>query len=242
MSKAVDWYQRSAQHGNPNAQYRLAGMYFYGSTELLPKDVEQGISLYRNAAERGNYVAAHTLGDIYYSGTYIPRDLQEAEKWYRLAVNYGDTSSQQRLDTIIKGEVLEIPPKNNTHWLIGDWKGGVSGSEIILHIEKQDAENFSGNVSVYGPHISCKDSAVTLVPDSDNKHAVKKYDISFSGFGCRGNGTLAEEGIALKGQMKFGYEQAKRMTLFKSGYEPEGMKFIDGSVVCFVPYLFWLCM
>jgi TPR repeat protein len=51
--------------------------------------VEHALELFRQAAASGEGQAMRRLGDIYYEGIDVPKDLAEAEKWYRMAYKAG---------------------------------------------------------------------------------------------------------------------------------------------------------
>lgn len=55
------------------------------------------ISWLRKAAERGDVLAQKTLGMMYYRGTRIKKNYDEAVVWYRKAAEQGDTEEQKRL-------------------------------------------------------------------------------------------------------------------------------------------------
>jgi localization factor PodJL len=55
---------------------------------------------FRKAAERGLTDSQFNLGILYENGRGVPRDLQEAYKWYALAARSGDPVAARRLDQI----------------------------------------------------------------------------------------------------------------------------------------------
>lgn len=46
MNKAIDWYEKSAENGNPIAQYQLATLYENGNG--LPKDLQKPNTIMSN--------------------------------------------------------------------------------------------------------------------------------------------------------------------------------------------------
>lgn len=82
-----------------------------------------------------------------------------------------------------------------------------------------------------------------MIPLSEGKYG--KYAITFSGFGCRGKGTLESQGATLEGKVELGGYPAKKVSLVKSGYEPqpnyEVMETVGVLLICLNPWTFWLC-
>ena len=61
----------------------------------------RAIELYTKAAEMGSGLAAHALGRIYELGPCgVAVNKMEALKWYRVAVERGDTIAQRRVDRL----------------------------------------------------------------------------------------------------------------------------------------------
>lgn len=57
----------------------------------------QDIEQLRKAAEQGDASAQVRLGGMYYIGWVVPRDYQEAAKWFRKAAEQGNAMAQVRL-------------------------------------------------------------------------------------------------------------------------------------------------
>jgi TPR repeat protein len=98
---------KSAEQGDPNAQFKVGNMYYHG--QGISKNYEQAIKWYwkasekgdikwyQNAAENGNVEAQYILGHMYYRGQGVPRDYNEAAKWYQRAAEGGNTLAQVEL-------------------------------------------------------------------------------------------------------------------------------------------------
>ena len=52
---------------------------------------------YTLAAEWGNAVAQHNLGNMYYNGKSVPQGNKAAMKWYTLAAEQGNAAAQSNL-------------------------------------------------------------------------------------------------------------------------------------------------
>ena len=59
----------------------------YAFSEILPEELQQ-------AAEQGSDVAQFALGDMYYNGEGVAKDLAAAARWYRKAADQGNDSAQ----------------------------------------------------------------------------------------------------------------------------------------------------
>lgn len=84
LSKAAEWYDRSAQQGFSPAMAQLANMYFTGSGR--EKNREQALYWYKKAAEQGNDMALYELGLL--SETAIQS--ADALIYYKNAANKGN--------------------------------------------------------------------------------------------------------------------------------------------------------
>jgi TPR repeat protein len=80
-------------------------------------DTQKGLAAYRagnyeaayqelfRPAEEGDPVAQFTMGLLYYTGRGVPRNLQEARRWYRLAADQGYDRAQVNLGVMcVAGE------------------------------------------------------------------------------------------------------------------------------------------
>ena len=79
IAQAIRWYRLAAEHGDEDAAERA---------EELEEHLEE-IELWKLAAEQGDAMAIHRLGDAYDFGMYVRHDLEQAIKWYQLAEEHG---------------------------------------------------------------------------------------------------------------------------------------------------------
>ena len=92
-TKAVEWFERASGCGHAEATYYLAGCYVEGLG--VEKNIVKALELYVKAAELGEKGAAYELGIIYHCGRCgVAVNKTEALKWYRVAVELGDTFVQ----------------------------------------------------------------------------------------------------------------------------------------------------
>ena len=84
-----------AWQGDADAQVTLGGWYFSG--QGVPKDADEGVRWWRQAAEQGHLPAQTGLGGRYYDGRGVVQDESEAVRWYRLAAEQGHVEAQLTL-------------------------------------------------------------------------------------------------------------------------------------------------
>ena len=69
--QAAGLYQKAADQGNANAQYRLGCMYYKG--QWLEPDFSRAVMWCEKAAAQGNVQAKYRLGVMYFRGMRILR-------------------------------------------------------------------------------------------------------------------------------------------------------------------------
>ncbi|MBO5789029.1 MAG: SEL1-like repeat protein [Clostridia bacterium] len=99
FSDIVDQLDRSGQGGCVEAYLYLA--------ELLERQTEQpqrfgalSVQYYEKAAMAGSLVAQKKVGDLYYEGQIIPKNVEKALKWYQKAAALGDEQAAEYVQSI----------------------------------------------------------------------------------------------------------------------------------------------
>lgn len=93
---AMRWFERSAQHGEPEGQYHVA--YAFGQGEANRKqNWKKAFHLYERAAGAGHAASQFALGFLYYVGKGTDQNFVEAAKWYRKAARQGFPNAQFNL-------------------------------------------------------------------------------------------------------------------------------------------------
>ena len=82
-SLGIDYFRRSADLGYGPAQIALA--YYYETGTLVAADPGRAVDLYRKAAQQGDPLAGWLAGRHYFLGNGVPRDLDAAQKWLKIA-------------------------------------------------------------------------------------------------------------------------------------------------------------
>ena len=97
---------RAAEHGDAEAQYKLAGAHKWGFS--APQDPAKAMYWYHKAAEQGHPRAQNELGNIYSSGVgfpHVPQDRAKAAYWYQKAAAQGLAEAQYSLGTMYTGQM-----------------------------------------------------------------------------------------------------------------------------------------
>lgn len=87
-----------AEQGDAEAQFRLAGMYVFGSG--VAQDSAAAVSWYRMAAEQGKASAQINLGLRYTRGLGVPKDYVQAHMWHSLAAAQEDSDAAKYRDAV----------------------------------------------------------------------------------------------------------------------------------------------
>lgn len=87
--KAVFWYQKGFELGDPQSTDQLAKCYERGIGTA--KDIDKAIYLFEKAYQGGNAGSCFSLARIYEKGDYVDMDLELAISWYRKGAAMGDS-------------------------------------------------------------------------------------------------------------------------------------------------------
>ncbi|MEO6993583.1 MAG: SEL1-like repeat protein, partial [Lacunisphaera sp.] len=99
LPKAIEWFNRAAQHGSARALYELAFLYDEGAPGV-PVDQAKALGFYRQAAVQGFPEAVYVMGYRIFEGMGIQQDEIEGERLLRLAANSGHSIAPRILAQI----------------------------------------------------------------------------------------------------------------------------------------------
>jgi len=91
----VHWYEKAANQGHIQAQYKLGWAYEFGIGTYMNK--LKAAEFYRIAAEKNHPIAQYRLGYFYTKGFGVPRNEEESRKWYIKSAKQGYTPAKQYL-------------------------------------------------------------------------------------------------------------------------------------------------
>ncbi len=94
--------------GAPKAANTL-GVWYEKGQHSLPKDYKEAVYWYGLAANFGNTLAMHNLGDCYKKGIGVEKDINKAKEYYQMAINKGNAIGYEDLGDLYKelGEIKE---------------------------------------------------------------------------------------------------------------------------------------
>lgn len=98
-NEAVHWYRKAADQDYLQSIYALAEFHMWGSYGV-EKSTEKAVQLWHKAAETGDVIAQHSLGNLYLEGLYVEQNREEAIKWYRKAAQQGYKPSRKKLHAL----------------------------------------------------------------------------------------------------------------------------------------------
>ena len=103
----------------------------------LPEELPEALAACEGMASSGNSQAQYELGNIYYQGQLVERDLAKALKWFELASLQGHAEAQQTLGMMFfRGEGV---PANNVQAYVVLKMAAVNGAEDALDSADQVA-------------------------------------------------------------------------------------------------------
>jgi TPR repeat protein len=108
--QAFDWYTKGASKNNPDAECNLGNLYYMGhgvkqdnflAVDWYVKACHDGSKDAPNKLKTmyvsGSHFSYKNLGDMYYYGWGVKKDLAKAKDWYQKAANGGDAYSKNML-------------------------------------------------------------------------------------------------------------------------------------------------
>lgn len=114
---ALEWFQRSAEHGFADGQLALSGMYYHG--RAVSKDQQAALVWLRRAAEQNHAESQYWLGTLYMSGVgkLLPHDPSEAFFWFRRAAENGSAKGMSGVGWLYEqGQGVPRDPQKATAW------------------------------------------------------------------------------------------------------------------------------
>ena len=107
--------QEKAANGDADAQFQLGDCYFFGLG--VPKDMREGVSWYRKAAEAGQIKAQFNLGGCFHEGMGVEPDLMAAIQWWRKSAGQDYAPAEISIgDCYIFGKGLTQDEAEGVRW------------------------------------------------------------------------------------------------------------------------------
>lgn len=105
-SKAVEWYQKAADHGNAEAQNTIGVKYRMG--EGVPKDPATAAQWYEKSARNGYPDAMFNLGAAYYNGDGVAIDDARSLAWFLIAAEFGSPRAPEAVQRGMEAPKLKV--------------------------------------------------------------------------------------------------------------------------------------
>ena len=113
--KAAEWYFRSAEQGNADAQYRLGLLYYNGRG--VEQNYQEAVKWFTEAANQNHSEALDLLGILAEKGYGMDQDEQQAAEWYLKSAEQGNTDAQYRLGLLcFDGRGMEQNYEDAVKW------------------------------------------------------------------------------------------------------------------------------
>lgn len=139
---AEEWYRKSAEQGNADAQY------MYGKMCELYGENEQAVEWYRKSAEQGKADAQYSLGKMYDYGWFVPKTMKLYSDKHLAAVWYHKSAGQGNKYALSKLEIMAEIGHVEAQYLLGKMfyhgHGVQSDAEVAIMWFRNAAEQ--GNV------------------------------------------------------------------------------------------------
>ncbi|MCQ4936014.1 MobP3 family relaxase [Anaerotignum propionicum] len=116
ISKAKEYFQKSAKLGNTFACYSLAKI-ILGEESPTAKDVETAVGYLKTASDSGNQFAQYALAKINFEGKHITQDIAKAVELFTLSAEQDNEWAAYRLGKIYLTEVNCKNISSAVHWL-----------------------------------------------------------------------------------------------------------------------------
>jgi TPR repeat protein len=96
-SLSVLWYRKAADQGIAEAELAVSGWFLTGSEGVIDQSDHQAYLWARRAADQGDPMGEFTVGYYTEIGIGINADVEEAKRWYMLAMSRGNQKAVDRL-------------------------------------------------------------------------------------------------------------------------------------------------
>jgi TPR repeat protein len=135
--EALVWYERAANHGDPQAAY-VAALMYAENFDIKP-DAKRAAELLAIAAEAGVAAAQADYGLVVYQGNGVERSAEKAAEWFKKSAIGGDPEGRFLYAfTLAKGDGVSKSFEDAYYWLLrAELESGDSG---IHEYDKDRAE------------------------------------------------------------------------------------------------------
>ena len=93
--KAIEWWEKAAAQGDPDAMCRLGQLYEDG--DGIAADHKTALQWFMKAAEKDDEYSQNFIGECYLKGNGLPRDAKKAVQWFEKAAEQGHRNAYYNL-------------------------------------------------------------------------------------------------------------------------------------------------
>lgn len=109
--KAVEWYEKAANHGYADAQCSLG--YMYSSGKGVKQNYRKAVEWYEKAANQGHAKGQFNLGTMYYNGRGVSKNIEKAKALFVNAAQNGNSDAQTVLTKLERSTQEKYNKVNN---------------------------------------------------------------------------------------------------------------------------------
>ena len=103
---SLHYYCLAALQGQPEASLGVSRWFLFGYENLFPKNEQLAFKYAQDAAEAGLATGEFAMGYYYEIGIHVPKNTQEARRWYELAAEHGNKDARDRLESLNQSRTL----------------------------------------------------------------------------------------------------------------------------------------
>jgi len=113
VSRALDWFQKSADAEYPQAQATIGALYLKGLPGILDREPDKGVALLSEAVRAKSLTARFNLGMAYYNGDGVNQDSLKAAQWLKVAEKQNFAEAQYVLGRLLTEGDDKLPKNLN---------------------------------------------------------------------------------------------------------------------------------
>lgn len=106
MISAKYWFEKASNAGNAITQYKL-GVILTSNIPGIPADPVEAARLFRMSADQDYDLGLRCLGDCYFTGQGVEKDIEQALHWYGEASSQGNTGAMHNYGNILLNNAEE---------------------------------------------------------------------------------------------------------------------------------------
>ena len=157
----VEYFRVRALAGDAEMQFCLGACYKHGMVFASP-DATEAVNWLIKSAQQGFSAAQYLLGNMYYLGDQVERNIPEAEKWVRKSAEQGNAGAEYLLgEFLLKGVVGASDPVAAVEWYKKAVKHGNVDACLALGMLYEEEKDIPKNLVEAA---KCYKKAILVVP------------------------------------------------------------------------------